>query len=95
MPFSWSQDAENAFHTIKEMFISTPVLLMPDPSKEFFLETDASNFAVGAVLLQLGGDELLHPVAYFSQKHLPSEKNYPVHDKELLSILKALKHWCR
>ena len=55
VPFSWSQDAENAFHTIKEMFISTPVLLMPDPSKEFFLETDASNFAVGAVLLQLGG----------------------------------------
>ena len=47
------------------------------------------------MLLQLGGDELLHPVAYFSQKHLPSEKNYPVHDKELLSILKALKHWRR
>ena len=55
VPFSWSQDADNAFHTIKETIISTPVLLMPDPSKEFFLETDASNFAVGAVLLQLGG----------------------------------------
>lgn len=68
---------------------------MPDPTKEFFLDVDASDYAVGAVLLQLGEDGIQHPVAYFSQKHLPAERNYPVHDKELLAILKSLKHWRR
>ena len=70
VPFSWSQDAENAFHTIKEMFISTPVLLMPDASKEFFLETDASDFAVGAVLLQLGG------MSYYILLHISARSTF-------------------
>lgn len=54
-PFIWSPKAQLTFEKTKALFISTPVLLMPDINKPFHLETDASNFAVGGVLLQLGG----------------------------------------
>lgn len=93
--FVWSEEAQSSFTLVRQAFVSPPVLIMPDMAKPFVLETDASDYAVGAVLLQLGGDDMLHPVAFFSQKHLPAERNYPVHDKELLAIIKALKHWRR
>ena len=54
-PFIWSPKAQLTFEKTKALLISTPVLLMPDINKPFHLETDASNFAVGGVLLQLGG----------------------------------------
>lgn len=65
----------------------TPVLALPDPSKPFVLETDASNFAVGAVLLQVGVDGVEHPVAFFSRKMLPVKTNYPVcHDLGVVTL---------
>ena len=57
------------------------------------LETDASNFAIGAVLLQLQQDNLLHPVAFYSSKIIPAETNYPIYDKEMLSIVAACVKW--
>ena len=53
------------------------------------LETDASNFAIGAVLLQLQQDNILHPVAFYSRKMIPAETNYPIYDKEMLAIVAA------
>ena len=93
VPFSWGAEHQSAFEKIKEVMTCTPVLALPDPSKPFVLETDASNFAVGAVLLQAGVDGVEHPVAFFSRKMLPAENNYPVHDKEMLAIVSALKEW--
>ena len=95
IPFVWDPGAQLAFDSLKRAFTSAPVLLRPDPSKQFFLETDASDFALGAVLLQVGEDEVLHPVAYFSQKLLDRERNYNVYEKELMAIVKALQHWRR
>ena len=91
IPFSWGVEHQTAFDKIKEVMTCTLVLALPDPSKPFVLETDASNFAVGAVLLQTGIDGVEHPVAFFSRKMLPAETNYPVHDKEMLAIISALK----
>jgi len=57
------------------------------------LETDASDFAIGAVLSQRDDDNRLHPVAFHSRKFQPTEINYDIHDKELLAIVDAFKHW--
>jgi hypothetical protein len=57
------------------------------------VETDASDYAVGACLLQTGEDGRLHPVAYSSKKLDAAERNYPIHEKELLAIKEALRVW--
>ena len=56
------------------------------------METDASDIATGAVLLQLKKDRL-HPVAFYSKKLNPVEKNYSIYDKELLAIYRACMKW--
>ena len=64
-----------------------------NPSKPFIIETDASDFALGAILSQYQEDNLLHPVAFYLQKFTSSEINYDVYDKELLAIITAFKQW--
>jgi len=59
------------------------------------IETDASDFAIGAVLSQRDDEGRLHPVAFHSRKFQPAEINYEIHDKELLAIVDAFKHWRR
>ncbi|KAI7934843.1 hypothetical protein MJO29_016106 [Puccinia striiformis f. sp. tritici] len=89
----WLPVHELAFTTLKEALMSAPVLLVPDLSKPFVIETDASDFAVGAVLLQKGTDEKLHPVAFESSKLNSSQRNYPAQERELLSIINAWRKW--
>lgn len=67
--------------------------MMPNVNKPYLVWTDASKFAIGAILLQPDEDEIYHPVAYFSKKLQPAELNYEVHDLELLAIIRALEHW--
>jgi len=74
-------------------FTSAPILIHPDPAKPFIVETDASNFALGAILSQFGIDGLLHPVAFYSRKLTNAEINYQVYDKELLAIITAFEQW--
>ena len=65
-----------------------------DTSKKIFVTTDASDRRTGAVLSFGETWETAHPVAYDSYQLNEAEKNYPVHEKELLAIIKALKKWC-
>ena len=67
-PVVWLPKQESAFQQLKEALVSAPILLIPDVLKRFVMETDASDFAVGAVLLQDGEDSLLHPVVFESSK---------------------------
>jgi len=66
-----------------------------DAQKPVIVETDASDFAIGAVLSQRDSEGRLHPVAFHSRKFQPAEINYEIHDKELLAVVDAFKHWRR
>jgi Reverse transcriptase (RNA-dependent DNA polymerase)/RNase H-like domain found in reverse transcriptase len=70
--WSWNEDEEQAFQALKTICTSYPVLRTPDWSKQFVLETDASGFALGAVIMQEYEDGL-HPVAFHSRSLLPAE----------------------
>jgi transposase InsO family protein len=92
MDFTWNNATSEAFTTLKTAITSAPVLRHPDPRLPFIVETDASDFAIGAVLSQ-PVDNATHPVAFYSRKLLPAELNYTVHDKELLAIVAAFQVW--
>ena len=91
--FQWNLQAEEAYKTLEKCFTTAPVLAHADPSRPFVLETDGSDFALGAVLSQVQSDGQLHPVAYYSRKFTPPEINYEIYDKELLAIVASFEHW--
>jgi len=72
-----------------------PILAHFDPQRPVIIETDASDFAIRAVLSQRDDKGHLHPVAFHSRKFQPAEINYEIHDKELLAIVDAFKYWRR
>ncbi|GJP46830.1 hypothetical protein CLOM_g6084, partial [Closterium sp. NIES-68] len=90
--YEWGGEQQAAFDQLKLFLTTPPVLRIADPHRPFELITDASDLAVGAVLLQDFGKGL-QPIAYESRKLNPAERNYPVHDKELLAIVHAFKVW--
>jgi len=72
---------------------STPILVQPNQDAPFWLETDASGYATGAALSQLHDDGKWHLVGFTSIGLDAVERNYEVHDKELLSVIRGLKEW--
>jgi hypothetical protein len=90
--FTWGPAEQEAFAKLKETIRTAPVLTLPDPKLPYVVHTDASGFAVGAVLQQDHGQGL-QPVAYLSKKMLPAETRYPVHEQELLAIVHACQSW--
>jgi hypothetical protein len=89
----WNAEANQAFETLKKAFTMAPILTHPDFQKPFFLETDASDFALGAVLSQPDKDGRLHLVAFHSQKFTAAKINYEIHNKELLAIVDSFQEW--
>ncbi|CAI7834188.1 unnamed protein product [Closterium sp. NIES-53] len=91
-PFKWDTSHQQAMEQLQTALTTAPVLILPDPEKDYVVEADASDQAVGAVLMQDHGNGL-QPIAYFSQKLHGAELNYPIHDKEALAIVVAFKAW--
>ncbi|XP_069495595.1 protocadherin-8-like [Ambystoma mexicanum] len=91
--FSWNDSAQKAFQTLKEKFTSASILITPDQSKQLIVETDASQYALGAVRLQTTEQGEERPVAYLSKTFNTAEQNYSVLEKELLAIKQAFKEW--
>uniref|UniRef100_A0A3B3HIF1 Gypsy retrotransposon integrase-like protein 1 n=1 Tax=Oryzias latipes TaxID=8090 RepID=A0A3B3HIF1_ORYLA len=92
--FQWTPEAQRAFDHLKELFVTAPILIQPDPSRQFIVEVDASDSGVGAVLSQKEQKSgKLKPCAFFSKKLSPAEKNYDVGNRELLAIKLALEEW--
>ena len=91
-PFVWNPELEACFSKVKSVFLTNPILIMPNQAEPFVLETDASEVGCGAVLSQYRLKEL-RPVAFYSAVWSAAELNYDVHDKELLAVIKALKEW--
>jgi RNase H-like domain found in reverse transcriptase/Integrase zinc binding domain/Reverse transcriptase (RNA-dependent DNA polymerase) len=90
----WTAECQAAFELLKERFTSAPVLMMPDVTKQFFLQTDASDRAIGAVLMQKDDNGDLHPCGYLSHALTPTETRWQIYDRELYAIYYALyKEW--
>lgn len=79
--------AKDAFEKLKTAFTTAPVLKHFDPLLPTTVVTDASDFALAAILLQPDSQDILHPIAYHSRKFALAEINYVVHNKELLAII--------
>ncbi|MBW0576224.1 hypothetical protein O181_115939 [Austropuccinia psidii MF-1] len=79
-------------NSLTKAFTISPILCNFDLSLPTILKTDASDYALDAVLSQIS-DSGKHPIAFDSRKLLPDELNYEIHDKELLGIVWALKCW--
>ena len=91
--FKWTTKCQQAFDNLKTRFTSEPVLIMPDQTKPFQIECDASKYASGAVLTQLDSNGDRHPCAFISKTFSPAERNYEIYDRELLAIIRALEEW--
>jgi hypothetical protein len=90
--FEWSNDCEGAFAALKHAVCSAPVLAFPTSNDPFVLHTDASKYAVGAVLSQRQSTGT-KVIAYYSRKLHDPETRYPAYDRELLAIRDAVTHW--
>ena len=88
----WSPEATQAFASLKSALSSTPILSAPDYSATFHLHTDASLHATGAILTQ-GDGPTERVIAYHSAKYKDAQQSYSIYDKELLSLIQALKLW--
>jgi hypothetical protein len=96
--WKWSLKAMDAFQQLKDCLVTAPVFASPEPGNEdILIHSDASNFAVGAVLSQWQQDSTgrrqQHVIGYFSRKLASTECKYATYDRELMAIHDALQSW--
>jgi len=92
--WTWSGREQTAFEDLKMAVTTAPVLMSPQDSEPFRVEADSSDFATGAVLSQQSTtDGKWHPIAFYSKSLSSVERNYKIHDKEMLAIIRALEEW--
>ena len=86
------QQTQEAFDELRRRLITAPILGYPDPGLRYILDTDASDVGVGAVLSQ-NQQNRERVIAYFSKTLTPAEWNYCVPRRELLAVVKMVKHF--
>jgi hypothetical protein len=86
--FSWTDERQMAFEELKKRLTTAPVLTLPDLSKRFTVNCEASKDGLGCILMQ--EDRV---IAYASWQLCRHELNYPTHDLELAAVVLALKIW--
>ena len=89
---SWTKEQQAGFDAIKDALAAAALLKHPRPNAPLALTTDASNFAVGAVLEQRGEDGW-EPLAFYSAKLQEHQRQWPPYDRELLAAFKATRHF--
>lgn len=93
-PFVWSESCEKSFQTLKSHFDSSSILAHYHPERQIILETDASDYAIAAIISQIDpSTSTLYPISFFSRSMTTAELNYDIYDKELLAIFAAFKEW--
>jgi hypothetical protein len=94
--FTWTSACEKAFAQLKYLVTHAPVLAIPTQDGDYVVRTDASQNAVGAVLMQkqlVDGKEVERTIAFYSRQLTPAQRNYGAYDRELLAIEEAVLHW--
>jgi hypothetical protein len=86
--YNWDEACDEAFETLKGILVKASVLKLPDFDKDFEIHFDASDFAIGGVIMQDG-----RPVAFESKKLSGTERRWPTHEKEMWAIIHCLKTW--
>jgi hypothetical protein len=86
--FLWDATAQTAFEQLKKAMSTTPVLGLPNFSKQFILETDACDTGIGAVLIQDN-----KPVAYVSKALAVKHQQLSIYEKEFLALIMAVEKW--
>ena len=92
-PWEWKEAQQEAFDTLKVKFTTNLILTTPDPDQPLRVETDASDYATGAILSMKCEDNKWRPCAFYSKSLSDIEQNYDVHDKEMLAIIRASEAW--
>jgi hypothetical protein len=85
--FSWTPEAAATFGALKSAVTLAPVLAMPDFTKVFIVECDASTYGFGAVLIQEG-----HPLAFYSRPVAPRHRSLAAYEPELIGLVQAVRH---
>jgi len=93
VPWNFDNKCRSAFLRLKDAFVNAPVLGIFSPDFRPIVETDASDYAIAAILSMQNSDGDIHPIAFHSRTLNPTELNYDTHDKELLAIFEAFKIW--
>ena len=87
------REETESFEELKKRFITELVLVTPDLDREMRVKVDASDFVTEGVLSMKCEDEKWRPVAYISKLLNEAERNYEIHDKEILAIIQCLEAW--
>ena len=90
-PFIWGEEQQQAFDALKQALITAPILAHPDTSKPYTLYTDASNKAIGAILVQKDNEGVERVIAYLSHKLSGAQLRWPTIEKEAFGVVYALK----
>ncbi|CAL1401302.1 unnamed protein product [Linum trigynum] len=86
--WDWSERCQEAFEALKTAVMKEPVLVLPNPMLAYEVQTDASDFAIGGVLMQDG-----HPIAFEIRKLSETERRYTVQEKEMTAVVHCLRTW--
>jgi len=89
--WKWEKEQEEAFGKLKEVFTTEPVLVILDIDGEMRVEVDALDYATGGMLSMKCKDGKWRPVAFISKSLNATERNYEIHDKEMLAVIRCLK----
>jgi len=91
--WEWTERQEEAFEELKKRFMQEPVFAALDLDKKMRMEVDASDYAIGRVLSMEEEERKWRPVAFLSKSLNETERNYEIHDKEMLAIIRGLESW--
>jgi len=91
--WKWEKEQKQAFRRLKEVFTTEPVLAILDIDREMRMEADALDYATGRVLLLKCEDGKWRPVAFISKSLNAIERNYEIHNKEMLAVIRCLEAW--
>ena len=91
--WNWTEKQEETFRELKKRFTKELVLAAPDLDKKMRIEVDTLDYATRGVLSMESEDGRWRPVTFLSKSLNKTEKNYEIHDKEMLAIIRGLENW--